>query len=127
MLLFLALQRQFIGGVLGTRRKGRKASESGICPGQMAPGSEQIHPSSGAATTLGEGGGKERDGGGLAHGDSTKLVLVSSKAETRGSCAPPGLISGPWLSPSLGPWSGTGSRGPTDVGLWLGSSWGSEP
>ena len=34
MLLFLALQRQFIGGVLGTHRKGRKAPEAGICPGQ---------------------------------------------------------------------------------------------
>lgn len=42
MLLFLALQCQFIGGILGTHRKGRKAPESGFCPGQVTvstPGS----------------------------------------------------------------------------------------
>lgn len=31
MLLFLALQCQFIGGILGTQREGRKAPESGFC------------------------------------------------------------------------------------------------
>lgn len=56
MLLFLALQHQFIGGILGTRRKGRKAPETGFCLGQTALGSEWIHPPSEA----GEEGGEER-------------------------------------------------------------------
>lgn len=33
MLLFLALQCQFIGGILGTHRKGRRAWEPGFCLG----------------------------------------------------------------------------------------------
>lgn len=36
MLLFLALQCQFMGGVLGTQGEGRKTPESGCCPGQVA-------------------------------------------------------------------------------------------
>lgn len=36
MLLFLALPCQFIGGILGTHRKGRKVPESEFCPGQVA-------------------------------------------------------------------------------------------
>lgn len=36
MLLFLALQCQGIGGVLGTPGKGGEAPESGFCPGQVA-------------------------------------------------------------------------------------------
>ena len=59
MLLFLALQRQFIGGILGTRRKGRKAPETGSCPGQSVLGSERIHPPSGDGEE-----GEERDGAG---------------------------------------------------------------
>jgi hypothetical protein len=35
MLLFLALQCQFIGGILGTHRKGGKSLESGFCQGQV--------------------------------------------------------------------------------------------
>lgn len=35
MLLFLALQCQFIGGILGTHRKGRSAWESGFCLGEL--------------------------------------------------------------------------------------------
>lgn len=35
MLLFLALQCQFIGGILGTRGKGRRAWEPGFCLGQV--------------------------------------------------------------------------------------------
>lgn len=73
MLLFLALQRQFIGGILGTRRKGRKAPETGFCPGQTALGSEWIHPPSGAP---GEGGeergwlrGTAADGAGAGCGE----------------------------------------------------------
>lgn len=36
MLLFLALPCQFVGGILGTQRKGRQAPESGFRPGQVA-------------------------------------------------------------------------------------------
>lgn len=63
MLLFLALQRQFIGGILGTRRKGRKAPETGSCPGQSVRGSEWIHPPSGDGEE-----GEERDGAGWLTG-----------------------------------------------------------
>lgn len=130
MLLFLALQRQFIGGILGTRRKGRKAPETGFCPGQSVLGSERIHPPSGGGEE-----GEERDGAGWLRGQqwagqgrgavrSTELVSVSSKREARWlsvaasgvEMKPLGLTSGSWLSPSPGPWSAAALQS------WVGAS-----
>lgn len=93
MLLFLALQCQFMGGVLGTHREGRKAPESGFCPAQVArehSGVPVDDPRPGAATAPGEGRGKGTGGGGLPAGDSrghgrgsTVRVRFLAKGERR--------------------------------------------
>ena len=131
MLLFLALQHQFIGGILGTRRKGRKAPETGFCWGQTVLGSERIHPPSGGGEE-----GEERDGAGwlmgpavdvagagcgkdapswfqsLARGRPDEAQWTASWVEMK----PLGLTSGSWLSPSPGPWSAAALQS------WVGGS-----
>lgn len=86
MLLFLALQRQFIGGVLGTQKEGRKTPESGFCPGQAT--CECPWGLSRFTLPLGLSGrkrGKEIDGGGLANEEARQGWLRGHQA---GFCLP---------------------------------------
>ena len=137
MLLFLALQHQFIGGILGTRRKGRKAPETGFCPGQTVLGSEWIHPPSG-----GGGEGQERDGAGwligpavdragagcgedvpswfrsLARGGQMTLSVGSFLGRDEATRADFGVLAQPLA------WALVCSS-PTELGRWFGSCRGS--